>query len=289
MRRYPISRIFVVNPPVLGAQRRRMFDRQFENWQKSAPPISYVGINKNHLAAVDKSRYRSWIKDDRPWWVRLKLRMGWERHAENFQQVYDPMLCTDEKVTAVVEIGRVANAMSQLKIWTRCARFADDKLCMVVEDDAIIDPAIDFDRVDWPEGAELMHLWPGGVKQYKAYSDDYVELVQKWAPGSANWTSLGYIMTPACARRYLSALCPYTVNRTIDMELWYGGRPRAFAVRRPWVCPRYTTSQVSRTGVLHACARKLLYGIRFFLPRAFRERHPYLLGDHYSFDKPRLD
>ena len=111
---YPISRIFVVNPPVLGAKRRKLFDRQFKNWQKPVPPISYSGVNKNHLAAVDESRYRHWIKDDRSGWTKLKLCMGWEKNAENFKQDYDPILRTDEKVTAVVEIGRVACALSHV-------------------------------------------------------------------------------------------------------------------------------------------------------------------------------
>ena len=285
----PVTHIFVVNPPVLGAKRRQLFDRQFEHWQKPVPPISYMGVNKNYLAAVDKSEYRRWIRDDRPWWVKLKLRMGLERHAENFRQVYDPILRTDEKVTVLVKIGSVAGAMSHLKIWERCAQFPDDELCMVVEDKAIINPAMDFDRVDWPEGAELLHLWPGGVMQYRPYSDDYVELVLKWTPLCHNWTTLGYIVTPACARRCLSDLVPYIVNRTIDMGLWYGSRPKAFAVRRPWVRPRYTTSLVRQTGVLYCFGREVLYRGRYFLPRTFRERHPYLLGDQYDFDEPRLD
>ena len=286
---YPISHIFVINPPVLGAKRRRLFDRQFDNWQKPVPPISYFGINKNHLAAVDESRYRHLIKDDRSGWTKLKLRMGWEKNAENFKQVYDQALRTDEKVTAVVEIGRVANALSHLRTWKQCAEFADGELCMVVEDRAVINPEIDFDRVNWPQGAELMHLWPGSVGSFKAYSDDYVELVPKWSPGAINWRSSGYIITPACARRYLATLLPYKVNRTIDMELWYGGRPKAFAVRSPWVRPRSVVTQVSQRSALYVFARQVLYWCRFFLPRTFRERHPYLLDDELRFDEPRLD
>ena len=217
--------------------------------------------------------------------------MGWEKNAENFKQDYDPILRTDEKVTAVVEIGRVANALSQLRIWKQCAEFSDSELLMVVEDDAIINPEIDFDHVSWPEGAELLHLWPGGVGSFKAYSDDYVELVPKWAPGSINTSSLGYIITPAGARRYLATLVPYTVNRTVDTALWYGGgvSAKAFAVRRPWVRPSYVVSQVMQKSVLYTFFREVLYRCRSFLSRAFRERHPYLLKDSFSFDKPRLD
>ena len=176
-----------------------------------------------------------------------------------------------------------------LGIWKQCAEFSDSELLMVVEDDAIINPENDFDHVSWPEGAELLHLWPGGVGSFRAYSDDYVELVPKWAPGAINTSALGYIITPACARRYLATLLPYTVNRTVDTALWYGGRPKAFAVRRPWVRPSYAVTQVTQRSGLYAFSREVLYRCRSFLPRAFRERHPYLLKDSFGFDKPRLD
>lgn len=56
--RRPIARIFVINPPALGKKRRRDFEKQFQKWSKQPPPISYVGVNKNHLDLSESSKYR---------------------------------------------------------------------------------------------------------------------------------------------------------------------------------------------------------------------------------------
>lgn len=289
--KYPITRIFVVNPPVLGKKRRRAFEKQFAGWPKRPPPIFYSGVNKNHLDLTAGSKYEHLIIDDRSRWARLKLRLGWERRAENFRQKYDPVLREANWVVTPVEIGRVANALSQIKIWESCKDLPDDELCMIVEDDALINPEIPFGGVEWPETADLLYLWSGGIGFYEGYSDDYVRVLQKWKKDRCNWTSLGYIITPACARRFLSKLVPYIVGRTIDMEILYRGTPHVFAVRRPWVCPTWSSSLVAQPSGLHSLARKIGYRFRFLLPRGFRRKYPFLSDSEKHrrrFDEPRL-
>ncbi len=289
----PISCIFVVNPPRLGRRRRRIFEKQFENWPKRPPPVFYVGVNKNFMGLTESSEYRHLIIDDRSRWTKLKLRFGLERRQQDyFRRTYDPLLCQADWVTEPVEIGRVANALSHVNAWKNCRHRSEDEVCMIVEDDALINPEIEFDGIEWPETADLLHLWPGGIGFYEGYSDDYVRVLQKWKKGGCNWTSIGYIITPACARRFLSKLVPHIVNRTIDMEILYRGTPHVFAVRKPWVMPTYrATSLVAQPTKLHSLARAIFYRLRFLLPHGFRKRHPFLLESRKhrrGFDEPRL-
>ncbi len=280
----------MINPPVLGKKRRKLFEQQFQNWQTKPPPISYNGVNKNHLV-LEESKYQHLIKDDRRWWVKLKLRLGWEKYAQDFAQKYDPMLTRKKKDAAVRRIGSIAAAFSQIEIWNLCRKMPADDLCMIVEDDAIINPAIPFDGIGWPESADFLHLWPGGIGQYEKYSDQYVKVLQKWEPNKLNYTALGYVITPACARRFCSELVPYDVQRTIDTEILYSSTPNLFAVRTPWVRPVYTTSFARQPSLLHVLARPVAYAIRAFLPSSLRSAHPYLLDKktHTQFDQPRLD
>ncbi len=287
-----VSCIFVVNPPGLGKKRRKVFEKQFESWPKRPPPIFYRGINKNHLDLRESSKYRRMIIDDRSRWVRLKLRLGLERHARNFRQKYDPMLRQSDQVTQPVEIGRVANAFSHISVWKQCLHFPDDEACMIVEDDALINPEIEFDGIEWPETADFLHLWPGSIGFYESYSDHYVRIVRKWTHHKCNYMSIGYIITPACARRFLSELVPYVVGRTIDMEILYRGTPHAFAVKRPWVFPIYGTSLVAQPSRLYILARAICHRLRFLFPYSFRKRHPFLVQDikkPQRFDKPCLE
>ncbi len=289
MPRRPITRIFVVNPPVLGKQRRKAFEKQFQGWRKPPPPIAYAGVNKNHLDLGKGSEYRHLINDNRPPWVKLRLRLGWEKHAENFRQKYDPMLRQADWVTEVLPIGHLACTLSHIEVWKLCRDVPDDGLCMIVEDDALINPAIEFGGIEWPETADFLHLWPGGIGFYEKYSDDYVKIVPKWQPDRCNWTALGYLITPACARRFLAELIPYIVNRTVDVEMCYRGTPNAFAVRKPWVRPMHTTSLIVRTTQLHTLARRAAYRIKALFPESFRARHPFWLKEQeQQFDEPQL-
>lgn len=290
--KYPITRIFVVNPPVLGKKRRKIFEKQFGRWPRRPPPIFYGGVNKNHLDLTAGSRYEHLIIDDRSRWVRLKLRLGWERRAEDFVCEYEPMLREAGWVSEPVEIGRVANALSQIRIWQACKDLPDDELCMIVEDDALINPEIPFDGIEWPEAEGLLHLWPGGIGFYEEYSDDYVRVSQKWKKGvGANWTSLGYVIAPACARRFLSKLVPYIVGRTVDMEILYRGTPYVFATKKPWVRPTWSPSLVAQPPKLRSLAGGVLHGLWFLLPRSFRRRRPAMFEERdlrRRFDRPRL-
>ena len=292
MPRRAVTRMFVVNPPGLGAARRRVFERQFRGWPRPPPPISYTGINKNYLDLGGGSKYRHLIQDDRSPLVRLKLRLGWEKHAEDFRQRYDPILTTADWVSAVLPIGHLACSLSHMEVWRMCGKEPDDSLCMVVEDDALINPAIEFDGIEWPEAADVLQLWSGQIRIYEGYSDRYVKMIPEWQSNSCNWGTLGYIITPACARRFLSELVPYIVNRTVDLEIWYRGAPdTSFGVRKPWVRPIHTErlAEGSMPG-LRSLVRRAFYCVRGLFPASFRERHPFWLQkQERQFEEPQLE
>ena len=301
MQKRSITHIFVVNPPDLGRKRREMFDAQFNNWQRPVPARTYLGVNKNWLD-IRGWRYERVIKDDRRLWNTLGLRWGLQPRAEKFIENYgcspfEGLSADPERGDkygredgSVLEVGRLAEWLSHIKIWQRISRFPEDELCMVVEDKVLINPAIEFEGIEWPEESDFLHLWPGGIMQYEGYSDSYVKILRKWSPEKHNWTSLGYILPPAGARRFLSGLKPITGRKTVDLYLLYRCTPHLFATREPWVRPMYVTSLCRTRPLLWLLIRALAFNLRFLLPLSWRERYPYLLNSpHSQFDLSRSD
>lgn len=292
MQKRPITHIFVINPPGLGKQRRESFDAQFKHWQKALPPRTYFGVNKNCLD-LSNWKYRHLVRDDRLLWNRLKLRWGFQPCVEHFAQQYGTLFGDRTPSPAIIEIGHIACTISHVKVLERISHFPADELCMVVEDKALINPAIEFNGIAWPEEAAFLHLWPGSINRYEKYSDDYVKILKKWSvKEGVNWTTLGYIVTPAGARDILSDVIPIPVNRTVDIHILYGGVPGLFAVRKPWVRPFFTASRlVQSTPVPQVLARIAAYHLQFLLPASFLARHPNLAKKQVKpqFDSPRLD
>ena len=161
---------------------------------------------------------------------------------------------------------------------------------MTVEDDALINPAIEFDGVERPEGADFLHLWPKGIAFYEKYSEKYVKIVRKWRPDNCNWMTLGYLITPDYAQQLLSELIPYTINRTVDMELLYTASGTLFAVKKPWVRQINTVRLTARSPHFYLLAHTIIRPFRFLFPEFLRARHPaWLKEQETQFDEPRLE
>ena len=291
MQKRPITHIFIINPPQLGKRRRKIFDAQFAHWQKPLPPRTYSGVDKNHLD-MEGWQYKSQIRDDRSLWIRLKLRWGLEPRAVCLVQRYGALF-GPKTARQPISIGHTACAISHIKVLERIGQFPENELCMVVEDDALLNPVIAFDGIAWPDDAAFLHLWPGGINRYEKYSDDYVRIRKKWSSEEgANWTMLGYVVSPVGARAILSDIVPVPVNRTVDTHILYGSIPELFAVRNPWVRPFFVTSSlIGGAPVMLSFIRWGAYHLRFLLPASILARHPNLAARRTRprFDTPRLD
>ena len=82
-----IDYLVVINPPVMGRKRKKRFARHLSQFQGRLPPVKYIGVNKNHLDMRNWENF-SLLRDKRGLFVRLKLKIGWEKNAIDFASRY---------------------------------------------------------------------------------------------------------------------------------------------------------------------------------------------------------
>lgn len=273
-----VEHIIVINPLGLSRLRNAHIRAELEKIRAAhggALDIRHIGVNKNNLD-FRASAHRAFVKDNRSWPARAALALGLNRRAENVAERYDhlftkpPADAPPEEQKKRLRIGHAACTLSHIRAWQLCAAMPADALCMVLEDDALPMPVMNLRRVPWPADADCLHLAPNKIHNYTKHSDALVKLAKVRDLKKINHGTVGYILSPACARRLLSLILPHQINQLIDIKMLL--LPVVFyCTRKPWVQHIYTYASTAHTSP--SLQRRAATRLRFFLYRR-RERLP---------------
>lgn len=239
--------IVVINPPVLGATRRKYLERHLSTCSGRIPPIKYIGVNKNHLDI------RSWnspmLRDERNLFTRFKLAMGLEKHIIDFKKEYGqyfqvgPRDMPGEKAFCSGTVGVIACAISHIKSWEYVAReLKTNQAALITEDDVFLSKHQSFDKVRMPEEADILYQ-SQMVTQVEEYDGEFVRIK---ASEAGAYT---YFLTGTGARKLCDALLPVPDCRDIDMEMFR---------KRSLDCNMYKVFAAPKINIHHAMGGKSL-------------------------------
>lgn len=174
---------------------------------------------------------------------------GRELPAQELAEIYSV-----ERTVACIKremaLGEVGCALSHLRLYQRMVD-EDIAEALIVEDDAVIDPALPgllAGRQGWPADWELVLLYhgKGQISWWHAQAISPKYRIGRFArPG---WGTVGYLIKQSAARKILALAYPvhapsdhWTCGRTeVDIRL-YGIEPRCVTHRHDEVAALYTT------------------------------------------------
>ncbi len=238
--------VAVINPPVLGARRRKRLEAHLPTCRGRIPSVKYMGVNKNHLDI------RGWnsplLRDERGFFIRSKLALGLEPHVKDFKKEYGhyfrvgPRDVPMEKASAGT-VAMIACAISHIQVWEYVAReLEDDQAALILEDDVFLSRDQSFDTVRMPAEADILYqshrVTPG-----EAYDEEFFRVK---ASASGAYT---YFLTAKGANKLCAALLPAPDCRDIDMEMF-----------REWALDRdlYKVFAAPKMNVRHAMGGRSL-------------------------------